>query len=88
MGKRGITEDIINEFDIGVSLNDSSLSQLLKKKNFSENLLYDIGLVKGTKIKLLFLSPSKKIKAYLIRDSIIAIRDKDASKIKVCELND
>lgn len=50
--------------------------------------LYDIGLVKGTKIKLLFLSPSKKIKAYLIRDSIIAIRDKDASKIKVCELND
>ena len=50
--------------------------------------LYDIGLVTGTKIKLLFTSPSKKIKAYLIRDSIIAIRDKDASKIKVCELND
>lgn len=50
--------------------------------------LYDIGLVNGTKIKLLFNSPSNKIKAYLIRDSIIAIRDKDASKIKVRELND
>lgn len=50
--------------------------------------LYDIGLVNGTKIKLLFSSPSKKIKAYLIRNSIIAIRNKDASMIKVCELND
>ncbi len=58
----------------------------LDEKN--KRRLYDIGLVKGTKIKLLFLSPAKKIKAYLIRDSIIAIRDKDASKIKVRELND
>ena len=58
----------------------------LDEKN--KRRLYDIGLVIGTKIKLLFLSPSKKIKAYLIRDSIIAIRDKDASKIRVRELND
>lgn len=50
--------------------------------------LYDIGLVTGTKIKLLFISPSKKIKAYLIRDSIIAIRNSDASKIEVIKLND
>ena len=50
--------------------------------------LYDIGLVTGTKIKLLFTSPSKKIKAYLIRDSIIAIRNSDASKIEVKILND
>jgi len=45
--------------------------------------LYDIGLVTGTKINLLFNSPSKKIKAYLIRDSIIAIRNKDAKNIEV-----
>ena len=50
--------------------------------------LYDIGLVNGTKIKFLFNSPSKKIKAYLIRDSIIAIRNSDASKIEVREFND
>ena len=50
--------------------------------------LYDIGLVNGTKIELLFHSPSKKIKAYIIRDSIIAIRNSDASKIEVIELND
>lgn len=50
--------------------------------------LYDIGLVTGTKIKLLLCSPSNKIKAYLIRDSIIAIRNSDASKIEVIEFND
>jgi len=50
--------------------------------------LYDIGLINGTVVKLLFKSPSKRIKAYLIRDSIIAIRNKDASLIKVSEIND
>ena len=61
------------------------------KINLSEKekrRLYDIGLVNGTKIKLLLYSPSKKIKAYLIRDSIIAIRNNDASKIEVSKLND
>lgn len=42
---RNITEDIINEFDIGVSLNDNTLSKLLTKKNFEEKVLLDIGLV-------------------------------------------
>ena len=64
---------------------------VVDKINASEKIkrrLYDIGLVNGTKIKLLFNSPSKKIKAYLIRDSIIAIRDNDASKIEVNKIND
>ncbi len=50
--------------------------------------LYDIGLINGTKIKLMYESPSKKIKAYLIRNSIIAIRNKDASLVEVSEIND
>ena len=58
----------------------------LNEKN--KRRLYDIGLVNGTKIELLFNSPSKKIRAYLIRDSIIAIRNNDASKIEVSKLND
>ena len=59
---------------------------IVNKINADEKIkrrLYDIGLVNGTKIKLLFISPSKRIKAYLIRDSIIAIRNKDASLIEV-----
>lgn len=42
---RNITEEIINEFDIGVSLNDNTLRKLLTKKNFEEKILLDIGLV-------------------------------------------
>ena len=64
------------------AVDEINLSEKTKRR------LYDIGLVSGTKIKLLFNSPSKKIKAYLIRDSVIAIRDKDAQFIKVSELND
>ena len=59
-----------------------------KIKNINTNeitkrRLYDIGLIKDTKIKLLFKSPSNKIKAYLIKDSIIAIRNRDAKNIEV-----
>ena len=71
-------------------INDSKY-YIVDKINANEKIkrrLYDIGLVSGTKIKLLFVSPSKRIKAYLIRDSVIAIRDNDASLIKVSELND
>lgn len=42
---RNINENIINEFDIGVSLNDNNLSKLLIGKNYDEKMLVDIGLV-------------------------------------------
>jgi len=52
---RGITDDIINEFDIGVSLSDNNLSKLLISKNYSEEMLYSIGLInKGENIYDLF----------------------------------
>ena len=45
--------------------------------------LYDIGIIDGAKVKLLYVSPSKKIKAYLVKDSLISIRDSDAQFIEV-----
>lgn len=50
--------------------------------------LYDIGLIEGTKIKLMFESPSKKIKAYSFRNTLIALRDSDSKNIFIGELND
>lgn len=47
--------------------------------------LYDIGIIKDSKIELLYISPSKRMKAYLIKNSIIAIRDKDAFFIEVMD---
>lgn len=54
---------------------DTSLS--LKQR------LYDIGLVPGTKIKVVHQSPAGNPKAYLVRGSVIALRNDDAEKIRV-----
>lgn len=45
--------------------------------------LYDIGLVPGTKVKVVHQSPSGNPRAYLIRGSVIALRNCDAEKIIV-----
>ena len=45
--------------------------------------LYDIGLVPGTKIKVVHQSPSGNPRAYLVRGAVIALRNCDAEKISV-----
>ena len=45
--------------------------------------LYDIGLVPGTKIKVVHQSPSGNPRAYLVRGAVIALRNCDAEKITV-----
>lgn len=42
--KRSINDDIIKEFEIGLSLNDNSLNKLLTKKGYTLEDLSDIGL--------------------------------------------
>ena len=44
LNDRLLDDDIIKEFQIGLSLNDNSASKLLIKKGFEENELIDIGL--------------------------------------------
>lgn len=46
---RSIDENIINDFDIGVSFNDSNLSKLLISKKYNEKKLIDIGLCAKSK---------------------------------------
>ena len=45
--------------------------------------LYDIGLVPGTGVKVIHQSPSGNPRAYLVRGSVIALRNCDARKISV-----
>ena len=62
---------------------------IIKNINHSENIkrrLYDMGLTEGAIVKLILESPSKLIKGYLIRDSLIAIRNCDAEKILVRDI--
>ncbi len=45
--------------------------------------LLDMGLVKGTNIVPILVSPSGDPRAFLVRGTIIAIREDDAKNIKI-----
>lgn len=45
--------------------------------------LLDMGLVKGTNIVPILISPSGDPRAFLVRGTIIAIRKEDAKNIKI-----
>lgn len=45
--------------------------------------LLDMGLVKGTDIVPILVSPSGDPRAFLVRGTIIAIREDDAKNIKI-----
>jgi ferrous iron transport protein A len=70
------------------TLNNIKINDTVRVKSITEachikRRLLDIGLIPGTNITLLYTSPFKDPKAYLIRNTIIAIRDIDAKEIEV-----
>lgn len=71
-----------------MNLNDLPLNtecyieNLFAKDNLKRRML-DLGLIKGTKIKPVFISPSGDPTAYEVRGSLIAIRKNDAKLIKI-----
>ncbi len=72
-------------------LNDLLLNEVgyIYDLNCSENVkkrLLDLGLVKDTCITPILKSPSNGIRAFDIRNSLIAIRDDDATKILIYTL--
>lgn len=57
-----------------------SIKEIKCEGNIKRRLL-DMGLVKGTKIMPVLVSPTKDPRAFEVRGSIIAIRKEDAEKI-------
>lgn len=73
------------------SLNDLKLGEVGRviKNEANQNIrrrLLDIGLVKGSIIKPVLISPGKDMVAYQIKGAIIAIRKDDTKKIMVEEV--
>lgn len=71
-----------------VNLSDLPLNEsgFINNVNCDENIkrrLLDLGLVKGTSIVPVLVSPSKDPRAFEVRGSIIAIRREDADNIEV-----
>lgn len=69
----------LSDINIDDTVFVKSINIALKEKR----RLYDLGFTNGALVQLLLISPSKHIKAYLIRNSVIALRNSDASKIEV-----
>lgn len=58
-------------------INDIKCNENIKRR------LLDLGLVKGTNIIPVLVSPSKDPRAFEVRGSIIAIRKEDAEDIEI-----
>ena len=64
-------------------LNENGYIIDLKSEGALRRRMLDLGLVKNTKIKPIFISPSGDPRAYEVRGTVIAIRKKDAKLIEL-----
>ncbi len=64
-----------------VNIGDCALIKSIKTTDALKQRLYDIGMTPETVVKVLHQSPSGNPRAYLVRGSVIAIRNVDAEKI-------
>lgn len=69
-----------------VPLNETYTILQIEDSNKMRRRLWDLGFTKGAQITTLFSSPSGNPRAYLIRGSVIALRNEDASSIKLTAL--
>ena len=66
-----------------LKLNEEAIIYLVKADDSIKKRFLDIGLVKGTKVKKVLISPGNDMVAYLIKGAIIAIRKDDTKDILV-----
>lgn len=66
-----------------VNLNEDYLIEDILLDEHIKQRIYDLGLIENTVIKALYKSPFNDPTAYLVRGTIIAIRDSDAMNIIV-----
>ena len=76
-----------------ICLNNAILNKVyyVKKINTKDNLkerLQDLGLTLNTEIKMLYKSPFNDPCSYLIKNSVIALRNSDAKNIIVGDKNE
>ena len=71
-----------------ISLNELDLKEkgVIKEITCDDNIkrrLLDLGIIEGTNIELVLVSPFKDPKAYEVRGTTIALREEDAKKIYI-----
>ncbi|HHY19931.1 MAG TPA: ferrous iron transport protein A [Firmicutes bacterium] len=66
-----------------LATNESGEIAYIHKDSIMRHRLWDLGFTKGAKVRILYTNPSGSPRAYLIRESVIALRNEDASSIKI-----
>ena len=71
-----------------MTLNELNVGEKAIVKNISgecsmKQRFIDIGIIAGTKIECVLISPGKNPKAYMIKGAVIAIRDEDTKFIYI-----
>lgn len=67
-----------------ININDKVRVVSISDESVIKRRLLDIGIIPGIEIEKILVSPFKGMSAYLVMDSLIAIRDNDAMCIEVC----
>lgn len=76
--------DVISLSDL--LLNENGIIDNIKCDGNIKRRLLDLGLVKGTNIVPVLVSPSNDPRAFVVRGSVIAIRREDTDNIEVVRL--
>ena len=64
-------------------INQSAIVAKINSSGLMRRRLMDIGIVPGTKLKCVLSSPIGNPRAYFVKESLIALRTKDAMEIEV-----
>ncbi|CUQ31630.1 iron transporter FeoA [Clostridium baratii] len=73
-----------------MKLKEASLDSLVRVMNINakgelRRRFFDLGIIEGTDIEVLFKGPFGDPVAYLIRGTVIALREEDSEKIEVID---
>jgi len=66
---------------LSVAVGDSGIIDTLSSTGIIRRRLLDLGITTGAEITCLFEAPSGNPRAYLIRSTVIALRNQDARQI-------
>lgn len=66
-----------------LNIYEKALVKKIKIESLMKERLIDIGIVDGTKVECVLISPGKNPKAYMIKGAVIAIRNEDAKFIEI-----
>lgn len=66
-----------------IKIDDEVIIRSIKGEDSLKRRLLDLGFIPGDKVKCVLVSPFKDPKAYLVNNSVIALRNKDAEGLEV-----